>query len=69
MGDSGEKVVSAAYKGRDLDWKFVRTLSPAAGGGRDVYYVTLDEFPFDGWLDLTVQAGDRRTADRVSLAW
>ncbi|WP_329391429.1 hypothetical protein OG625_40195 (plasmid) [Streptomyces sp. NBC_01351] len=68
LGDTGEKVVSAAYKSRELNWEFVRTLSPATSG-RDVYYITLDEFPLDGWLDLTVQAGDLRKADRVSLAW
>ncbi|MBT2480488.1 hypothetical protein [Streptomyces sp. ISL-94] len=68
LGDTGEKVVSAAYKGRELDWTFVRTLSPATSG-RDVYYVTLEEFPLEGWLDLAVQADGQRKADRVSLAW
>lgn len=68
LGDAGTRLTSAAYKEREQNSKFVRTLS-AESGGREVYYVTMDKFPVDGWLDLTVQTGDQHKADRVSVAW
>ncbi|MET7622336.1 hypothetical protein [Streptomyces sp. NPDC005408] len=67
VADPGEKVVSVKYQKQKMDWKFIRTLSPATSG-RDVYYVTLPDFP-DDWLNVAVRVGGQEKADRLWLGW
>ncbi|MFB6838540.1 hypothetical protein [Streptomyces sp. NPDC056361] len=52
----GAMVTSVKYRGKELSWRLVRTLSPERTG-RDVYYVALPD-AHRGWIDVTLKQTD-----------
>ncbi|MCC0097829.1 hypothetical protein K7B10_24240 [Streptomyces flavotricini] len=63
LTEHADRVASVRFRGEEVTWKFVRTLSPALTG-RDLYYVQLPDAP-KGDLDVTLHVGGQEKKERL----
>ncbi|MFD7839245.1 hypothetical protein [Streptomyces sp. NPDC059761] len=63
LTEHADRVTSVRFRGEEVAWKFVRTLSPALTG-RDLYYVQLPDAP-KGDLDVTLDVGGQEKKERL----
>ncbi|MFB6837047.1 hypothetical protein [Streptomyces sp. NPDC056361] len=65
LAEPGARVTAARFAGKDVEWTFVRTLSPGMKG-RGAYYVSLADRPV-GDFEMTVEVGGSRKTERLAF--